>query len=151
MNRKRLALSGLVIGALLAPTLTHTWSLWPLAYKDFWWGEEAEEAFVLERPVAKRCDALYPRDDQREQWRACYHVDYSNKELSVTSVLAGLYGGVLDILGWLIIVVCGGAIAATIGYFAPAAIRVTKSIVFRRIPAIISAYIRWLQEPETKG
>ncbi|MFZ1962331.1 MAG: hypothetical protein WAU78_02480 [Roseiarcus sp.] len=172
MNRKRLALSAFVVGALVCPTVLHQWGVWLTPYgtfetariREYLWERDAKEAARLGASVeAYRLDELRKaREGCRAAsdptlpsrfWNSAAACDTFNPAdlvpdaywFSLEENRKGLAAVAVELHPWFQSAVIGGLLGAVAGYLLPALF----SFLFRWMPRAAVSYVRWLNGPET--
>ena len=167
LNRRRLALSVLIFGAFLVPSVAHKWSIWAHVPYAFYVAErdeafrEAEDKLIASRGITRqeydaemqvKCERAYEnepqsyRDDPLFGINGCLHNKTWGGELPGTfeSYKVGVIATIrmLSPFSWAVVI--GAFLGAIVGYLIPSIIYVTTSFV----PNTISAYVRWLHGPQ---
>jgi hypothetical protein len=139
MNRRRLALSAFVVGAIAWPTVLHRWSNW----------EEAIRAFEMHR-IGAYCTSWHHAAPQPplpggtdDSYFLLKYPDVCDA-MGVPSVLDGFAAAGPILSPWLLAVIIGGVSAAIVGYLVPT----FYVVVFRGVPSVARAYVRWLNGPD---
>jgi hypothetical protein len=171
MNRKRLALSAFVVGAIATPTALHRWSDWLAIYPGF--HQALISQYIRDRDNHSIEIEAYLRNiDRRTKGieaankaaglkmlppsaavDSSYLPDISRPAYdgppntcfpsSIQGYIFGTVAGARALLPWLRAFIVGGAISAVAGYLLPTIYRV----VYIWVPSLAVSYIRWLNGP----
>jgi hypothetical protein len=157
MNRKRLAISAFVVGAVATTILFYkdgSWHEMFHRYEFFQANEssiEADERTIIDHhdnPAS--CVNLYGTVLLRRGPDACdsewLAEDKTNSALNHSGKVGAAWGIVLGV----VFVFAGAALASAVGYLLPSLSRLVMLVLGRWVPWIVMAYIRWIREPEAK-
>jgi hypothetical protein len=167
LNRRRLALSALIVGAFAAPSVTHNWADWGRVPYAFHVAErdeafsEAESDLIESRGITRKeydeqirvkCENAYKdesksyREDPVFGINGCLHDKTWGGELSgtVRSYSVGVITALNLLSNFCFTLGVGILFGAVVGYVIPDIIY----FIYSFLPNIIAAYFRWLNYPQ---
>jgi hypothetical protein len=162
MNRRRLALSAFLVGALACPTALHRWKDWLAIYPAFERARISEQERVgatgrigtvrvqteaeTEVPAPQMLRPSPPVDSSYlpQASRPGYDGPADIFPFSIQENFKGIVAATAVLLPWFRDIVLGGVAAGIVGYLLPT----FYSLIFLWIPTVAVSYVRWLNGPQ---
>ena len=157
MNRKRLALSAFVVGAIAAAFLLYAAGTWSELFSQYEFLQknetliDADAQLIMEHAAEPgTCANRYQGMLLRHGPDACDAKWLSEDKINAASNRNSKIVAVGMMAVAIAAVFVGAALTAILGYFSPALSRLAILVFGRWIPSIVMAYIHWIREPEAK-